>query len=236
MCPLRRIFFSLTLEPARCFVLFAFFPNQHQIAGNNQFNPGMESSMIRAFIESEPPAGVCSISPESNQGGMRRGCRDDATNRKIERIIAYMTQQLDKPLPVARLAALANISPSHFFALFKRHTGCAPIDYFIRLRMRRACDLLGTTSLSVKEVAAVLGYDDQFYFSRVFKSVNGVAPSEYRALLGEMGRTERNVAAAPSEPEDSSPQEPGAELTENHGWTDRIPHEKHGSKQECLLR
>ena len=145
-------------------------------------------------------------------------------------------QHLNKPLPVARLAALANISPSHFFALFKRHTGCAPIDYFIRLRMRRACDLLGTTSLSVKEVAAVLGYDDQFYFSRVFKSVNRVAPSEYRALLAEMGQAERNVAVASSERQS---QPSGTEMSEINDWSERIPHEKNGltqSKPECILR
>ena len=87
--------------------------------------------MIRAFIEPDPPGNGGSISSE--EMGL---FRED--NRKIERTIAYMMQHLNKPLPVARLAALANISPSHFFALFKRHTGCAPIDYFIRLRMRRA--------------------------------------------------------------------------------------------------
>jgi AraC-like DNA-binding protein len=147
-----------------------------------------------------------------------------------------MTQHLNKPLPVARLAALANISPSHFFALFKRHTGCAPIDYFIRLRMRRASDLLSTTSLSVKEVAAVLGYDDQFYFSRVFKSVNRVAPSEYRALLAEPGRTERNVAVTPF---GRPSQPPGTELSESNDWSDKALHEKDSvthPKRECMLR
>jgi AraC-like DNA-binding protein len=198
-----------------------------------------ESFMIRAFIESEPPASVGSISSEANQGEARKGFRDEEVNRKIEQIIAYMMQHLNKPLPVARLAALANISPSHFFALFKRHTRCAPIDYFIRLRMRRACDLLGTTSLSVKEVAAVLGYNDQFYFSRVFKSVNHVAPSEYRAMMTDRRRTERNVAATSPEREDLASQQTGTEPIETHGWSDRMLNEKRSiahSKPECILR
>jgi len=46
--------------------------------------------------------------------------------------------------------------------------------------MRQASELLETTSASVKEVAAALGYDDPFYFSRVFKSVHKVPPSRYR--------------------------------------------------------
>ena len=104
---------------------------------------------------------------------------------RIEQSVAYMAQHLDRPLQVATLAARANISPSHFFALFKRRIGSAPMDYFTRLRMERACQLLETTSLSVKEVAAELGYEDPFYFSRVFKSVNQLAPSDYRAAQRE---------------------------------------------------
>ena len=48
--------------------------------------------------------------------------------------------------------------------------------------MQQACRLFDCTSLNVKEVAAALGYDDPFYFSRTFKSVNRVAPSEYRMM------------------------------------------------------
>jgi len=102
--------------------------------------------------------------------------------RRIEQSIAYMREHLDQPLQVAKLAALANVSPSHFFALFKRRTGCAPMDYFTHLRMQHACQLLDATSASVKEVAAVLGYEDPFYFSRVFKLVNHIPPSQYRML------------------------------------------------------
>ncbi|MGA2029655.1 MAG: AraC family transcriptional regulator, partial [Verrucomicrobiota bacterium] len=54
--------------------------------------------------------------------------------QKIAQSINYMMQHLDQPLQVATLAATVNVSPSHFFVLFKRRTGCAPIDYFIRLR------------------------------------------------------------------------------------------------------
>jgi AraC-like DNA-binding protein len=102
-------------------------------------------------------------------------------NRKrIEGTIRYMMQHLNHSLQASDLAALANISLSHYFALFKRATGSAPIDFFIRLRMKRACELLETTSLKIKEIADQLGYDDPFYFSKLFKSVNGMAPTDYR--------------------------------------------------------
>jgi len=120
--------------------------------------------------------------------------------RRIEQSIAYMREHLDRPLPVAKLAALANISPSHFFVMFKRRTGCAPMDYFTHLRMQHACRLLDTTSASVKEVAAVLGYDDPFYFSRVFKLVNHVPPSQYRMLRKQSSDAGPDVPTAATLP------------------------------------
>jgi AraC-like DNA-binding protein len=99
-----------------------------------------------------------------------------------------MRQHLDQPLQISTLTTLAKVSPSYLFALFKRMTGHPPIDYFIHLRMQRACEFLEGTSLCVKEVAAALGYDDQFYFSRVFKSVQGVAPREFRLRLADPAR------------------------------------------------
>ena len=128
---------------------------------------------------------------QNNAGHRMESCESEAV-RKIEQSIAYMMRHLDEPLQVATLAARASISPSHFFVLFKRQTGCAPIDCFIRLRMQHACRLLDETMLSVKEVAATLGYDDPFYFSRIFKSVNHVAPSEYRLLRNGAKEAVRN--------------------------------------------
>ena len=131
------------------------------------------------------------LTVQSTPGCRVESCESEVV-RKIEQSIAYMLRHLDEPLQVATLAAQANISPSHFFALFKRQIGCAPIDYFIRLRMQHACHLLDETILSVKEVAATLGYDDPFYFSRIFKSVNHVAPSEYRLLKNGAKEAVRN--------------------------------------------
>lgn len=111
---------------------------------------------------------------------------------RIEMCLRYMKDHLNQPLQVTTLAALVNISPSHLFALFKRRTGRAPIDLFIRLRMQRACELIETTSASVKEVAAALGYEDPFYFSRVFKSVNQVSPSAYRRRFSQATVGERS--------------------------------------------
>ena len=102
------------------------------------------------------------------------------TVQKVAEGIIYMSEHLDQPMRVSALAALANLSPAHFSVLFKEQTGCSPRDYLHLLRIHRACQLLRTSNLSVKEIATRLGYQDQFHFSRQFKAFQGASPSEYR--------------------------------------------------------
>lgn len=109
-------------------------------------------------------------------------------DQRVEASVRYMMQHLNQPLKVSTLSGLAGLSDSSFFALFKSVTGRSPLDFFIRARMRWAGELLVGTTLQIKEVADMLGYDDQFYFSRIFKSVHGVPPREYRARKDRDGR------------------------------------------------
>jgi AraC-like DNA-binding protein len=100
--------------------------------------------------------------------------------QKVAQAIIYMSEHLDQPLRVSALAALANLSQAHFSVLFKQQTGCSPRDYLHLLRIHRACQLLRGSTLNVKEIAARLGYQDQFHFSRQFKAFQGLSPTEYR--------------------------------------------------------
>ena len=100
--------------------------------------------------------------------------------QKVAEGIIYMSEHLDQPMRVTALAALANLSPAHFSVVFKEQTGCSPRDYLHLLRIHRACQLLRSSTLNVKEIATRLGYQDQFHFSRQFKAFQGVSPSEYR--------------------------------------------------------
>ena len=106
----------------------------------------------------------------------------DASNseQRVARSIEYLRTYLDQPLDVPKLAKLAGLSTSHYSAVFKARTGYAPIDYLTRARVHQACQLLDTTSHSVKSIAARVGYADPLYFSRVFRAINDASPSEYR--------------------------------------------------------
>ena len=101
---------------------------------------------------------------------------------RIERTLSLMEQNLEGQIRVADLAEQAKMSPSHFAAVFKRKTGFAVLDYFVRLKMQRAGYLLDSTSHSIKVIAAELGFDDPLYFSRCFRRVHNCSPSEYRSI------------------------------------------------------
>lgn len=123
------------------------------------------------------------LAPSTFYSGLRiLSTGSKRANKTVERSIDYMVANLNRPLRVSTVAAQANVSQSHFFSLFKKITGCPPIDYFTKLRMMEACRLLSSPTARIKGVAVELGYNDPFYFSRVFKSFSTVAPLHYRKL------------------------------------------------------
>jgi AraC-like DNA-binding protein len=184
-------------------------------------------------------AGEDAGAPRADDASAERAEGESEAVKRIGQCIAFMREHLNQPLQVATLAAKACTSPSHFFVLFKRVTGSPPIDYFIRLRMERACRLLEAGSWHVKEVAAALGYDDPFYFSRVFKSTVHVPPSEYRAVTAGAGRSRGNGENGAKQRNGSSPQFEISARVGNNGWNKRILRQKSSilhSKSEFAVR
>jgi AraC-like DNA-binding protein len=110
----------------------------------------------------------------------RHGGGVGSTQQRLEEAVSYMLARLDRRLRIADLATSCNLSASHFSILFKRHTGFAPIDFFIRLKIQRACRLLESSDMPIKDVATVLGFDDPLYFSRCFHRIHACSPREYR--------------------------------------------------------
>jgi AraC family transcriptional regulator len=99
---------------------------------------------------------------------------------KLRKVTEAMTAHLDDEFSLATLAALAELSEYHFSRLFKRATGLAPSQYFIRLRMARARQLLLESQRSVIDIGLEVGYSSASHFSQVFRREVGVTPSEFR--------------------------------------------------------
>lgn len=76
-----------------------------------------------------------------------------------------------------------NISSYYFSKLFKEETGVNFIEYLTDLRMEKSKELLASPNMSIKDICVSVGYQDPNYFSRIFKKINGVTPSEYREQI-----------------------------------------------------
>lgn len=98
----------------------------------------------------------------------------------VAQSINLMLENLTKKLKLEEIAAETGLSASHFSRLFVNRTGHSPIDYFIQLKIQRACRLIDNSGWSIADVSREMGFDDQFYFSRVFRKVMGMSPNEYR--------------------------------------------------------
>ncbi len=98
----------------------------------------------------------------------------------LEPVLAFLVENLHRPVGLAEMASLADLSQSQFSYTFRQQTGQPPLTYFNQLKIQHACTLLTVTQLSINEIAGELGFTDSYYFSRLFKKIIGVPPSEYR--------------------------------------------------------
>ncbi|MBI6568217.1 helix-turn-helix domain-containing protein [Pseudomonas synxantha] len=99
---------------------------------------------------------------------------------KLRKVTDAMSAHLGAEFNLAKLAGLAELSEYHFSRMFKRATGLSPSQYFIRLRMIRARQLLLETPRSIIDVGLEIGYSSPSHFSQVFRREVGVTPSEFR--------------------------------------------------------
>jgi AraC family transcriptional regulator len=95
-----------------------------------------------------------------------------------------LLQKLTKTVCLRNLAKGAGVAPSHLAAVFHKHFGMTVGEFVRRTRAERAQDLLENGSLPLGEIAILLGYSDQSHFTRSFKALRGVTPSEWRRLKG----------------------------------------------------
>ncbi|PZF85900.1 AraC family transcriptional regulator [Jiangella anatolica] len=104
----------------------------------------------------------------------------EAASDPLRRAMDYLASRLDGTVRVPELAALVGVSPSHLTALFRRATGGGVHAYQTTLRMERARHLLTTTQATVSEIARDVGYGDPFHFSRQFRQLHTMSPTDYR--------------------------------------------------------
>jgi AraC-like DNA-binding protein len=95
-------------------------------------------------------------------------------------VLGYIEANLTRPLRLAELAGVMHLQPTYFSNLFTEHLGQSPVQYIHRRRIERARRQLLQTDRAVHEIAASVGFEDPFYFSRLFKRLVGYSPSDFR--------------------------------------------------------
>ena len=107
---------------------------------------------------------------------------DNLQQHYVERARQYIAEQYSYPITVEDVAVYTGISRSYLFRLFRTMMKQSPKEYLLEYRIRQACQLLNHTELPVGSIAHSVGFEDNLYFSRVFKKYKNCTPSEYRGM------------------------------------------------------
>ena len=105
---------------------------------------------------------------------------DSEKANTTDAILKYIEEHYGQELSVQVMAENFSYSEVYFCRLFKQHFGESFISFLTNYRIKKAVELLKTTKMSVKDIGKAVGYEDSNYFTKVFKRVMKVLPSEYR--------------------------------------------------------
>ena len=108
--------------------------------------------------------------------------RSKVPHDACEKAIAFMQNKVYQKVKLEEIALAAQLSPSHFSSIFKKRTQRAPMEYFIFLKIQKSCHLLDSSNMRIKEISSSLGFEDPYYFSRLFSKVMLVSPVAYRKM------------------------------------------------------
>ena len=101
-------------------------------------------------------------------------------DHRIEKILRKIENDISRKLVVRDLAAFVNLSVSRLQHLFKQETGISLVKHLNNLKLEKACRLLETTDLHVKEIRLKVGIKNESHFQRNFKLKFGRTPNHYR--------------------------------------------------------
>ena len=108
---------------------------------------------------------------------------DYKKDNRAQYIVDYMIQNYNKELTIEHLSQIVNVSPATLRRLFKQHTGKAPSEFLMDIRLKIAARKLLETDDRVSDISYMIGIEDPNYFARIFKKNFGVSPYAYRSYI-----------------------------------------------------
>lgn len=114
---------------------------------------------------------------------VHEGYSFESTNKKyvVEQLLNYLEDHYNEKISLDQIAENMYLSPFYISKIFKSETGDTPIRHLINIRLEKAREILESGyDGSIQEVAAMVGYDDAYHFSKLFKKHHGITPSQAR--------------------------------------------------------
>ncbi|EHI99659.1 transcriptional regulator, AraC family [Clostridium sp. DL-VIII] len=98
----------------------------------------------------------------------------------VREAINYIEKNYNNNISVEDIAKWCNLDRSYFGKIFKSSMKTTPQEFLIKYRLSKACEMLKDKNISIKDIAELTGYPNQFYFSKAFKNVYNITPSKWR--------------------------------------------------------
>jgi AraC family transcriptional regulator len=111
---------------------------------------------------------------------------------QLAQVMAFIEENLERPITLSDLAAVVNVSRFHFARLFKRSTGMTAIAYVEQCRLRRAQSLIAGSDIPLSQIALIAGFADQSHFTRRFHKHFGRTPAAFAREQGRR-RSQRHI-------------------------------------------
>lgn len=102
------------------------------------------------------------------------------SNKKVKEIMLYIRDHIHQEISIQHLATQFFLSPNYLCQLFKKEVGETIVEHISRLRIEYACKMLIETDLSINQIGERCGFQDYFYFTRIFKRHQKMTPTQYR--------------------------------------------------------
>lgn len=155
--------------------------------GSDLFDRESVSTAIRQVIfqEHQAPAMYEQIQKRLASEAATQAAVDSSTADVAAAIKRYMDEKYYDPISLDTLADTYHFSVSYISRIFRRQYGTAPLKYLLQVRIKESKRLIAQNpDWNIGMISQLVGYPDQHYFSRIFKSATGVSPSEYKEQLG----------------------------------------------------
>lgn len=103
--------------------------------------------------------------------------------KRMDKVVRFLMDESHRKITLSEVAEVASMNKEAFCRFFRERTRKTFTEFLNEIRIKKACELLGNSDLTIHQVAVESGFSNLSYFNRVFRKVNGTTPKEYRSTL-----------------------------------------------------